>query len=186
MPRFPWTDLERAVRAEWTVTRGLRDVARDPELASLPLEDDAERVRWWLYENLEAAPPPASTEELWFRLVTARWHGRPESCDLELSGGTESDDYAAPLERTTWRPPDARAGSTVLGVLAARDLHPFEPNALAYAALCVQQALRGVHEDLLLPDAADVGVTVSFDEGPGLCLGRFDGRDWDRESFYRF
>lgn len=180
----PWPPLEKALRDERALAGSLR-AAWPRALHGIAFEEDAERLRWWLYENLEQGVPPVNADQLWFRLAPSAWHGRVESCDLELEGGTESEWFDSPLERVTWKPAQPAFGSIVLSLLAREKFDLFESSALAFAALAVQQALRGVHEDLLLGEAPDRGITVSFVGGPGVHLGRFDGRDWDRADFCR-
>ena len=156
-------------------------------LLGLPWSADAERLRYWLLENLDAGAPPASAEQLWFRMHANTWGGRVDSCDLELHGGTESDDYLEPIARETWRVETLHAGSLVLPRLAcAPDLGPErgEVACLMFAALAVARAIDGVDERLLLGSLPARGVTVGYASGPGAFLGTFTEDGWDDSELH--
>lgn len=155
------------------------------ELARLPWEQESERLRWWLLENCDANPPPESADQLWFRIFANTWGGRVDSCDLELSGGTESDDYLEPIQRRTWRPENAQFGSIILPRIACSGLAKpaqLEQLCVAHTTLAVVAAIENVDERLILGQVESRGVTVGFAAGPGVHLGRFYADDWDRSE----
>jgi len=179
-----WKHLRRELEAERDIESAmaslLAKLAPTAELDSLPWKADAGRLRWWLFENLDAAPAPESADHVWFELFTSTWRDRLDACDLKLSGGRESEYFATPLSELTWTPENTLFGSVVLPQLA-RKLPSGAPElCIAYAALAVQQALRGIDEDLLLGPLHSRGFSVGFENGPGVHLGIFDGEAWDR------
>ncbi len=190
-----WKELRRELKAERDLTEAMQPllarIAPESERFDYPWQEDAERLRWWLFENLDARRLPESADQLWFRLFTIEWREHVDSCDVELVGGMESDYFATPIGRTTWRVPTPVLGSVVLprlvrslGVVshAEAELAKAKRVAVAYTALAVQAALRGIDEALLQGSLPSRGVSVGFDGGPGVYLGRFDGERWDRED----
>lgn len=179
-----WQQLRRELLAERDLEEAmdaiLAALAPNAELADMPWHADAERMRWWIFENLEAEPPNEETDQFWFRPTTIYWGERVDSCDLELSGGEESDRFDQPLASVTWEPANAQAGSLVLPCLARMDTRLAQELCLAFSALAVQHAVRGIDEALLLGRAEERGFTVGFEDGPGVHLGRFDGEHWER------
>ncbi len=181
-----WQQLRRELKSESDLETALIPIlaklAPRCEFDELPWNADAERLRWWLFENLDASTPSEHTDQYWFKITASYWGERIDSCDLELAGGEESDRFDVPLERVTWEPPNSQLGSSVLPCLARSESpHPQEL-CVAYSALAVQQAFRGIDEQLLLGRADSRGVTVGFEDGPGVHLGRFDGEHWDRDE----
>lgn len=182
-----WKHLRREIEEqrelEFAMLTLLEKLAPAAQLEGLAWNADAERLRWWLFENLEECPPPENADQFWFRLFTQEWRDRIDSCDLELAGGEESDRFDIPLQEVTWKPSNPLLGSVVLPRLAREGTPQL---CLAYSVLAIQSALFGIDEAMVLGSAHSRGISVGFEEGPGVYLGRFDGAEWDRDELCHY
>ena len=152
----------------------VRTRARWDEIGRLPFQEDAERIRWWLLEQLDLAQG-ATEVALRFELARTEWKERFDSCDLRI-------DHATGVSTS--------AGSAVLArlVVQADDVEDpifAELLPLTFAALALQRALDGVDERLVLGDAESRSVAIACTPEPriDLMLGEWTPDGWDRTQF---
>ena len=146
------------------------------KLCGLPISEDGQRLKAWLQNILDAAPPPRGVRGLRFGLFHPDLEGRP-SCDLYLVGfpafEAEGDTWATDWIYQAPASPQSRVLDE-LYLISAEDR--FEGEAVVvhlglwYALLAIAELCRR-HSAVLRGSAARRGVAVGFDDGELITVG---------------